>query len=474
MGGSAGCGTCPQISGGNSYNNTIGGCNCISAASWNNLTKKCVCSKAGDFLNGKSCVACSSLGTGLATASNGADPFACICSTNLTWNSTLKTCICTDKTTFWNNVSVTCDSCSKAVYYSKGTSNGPTGCACNDNMIWDAKTKTCICDTKSIPKGTSKLYCIACSNVIGSSGAKAGAIGCVCKAGWTWNAALQMCTCTTTSCQCPTDFVLINKICTNCSTIIGSTGKASSNLACACKKSFVWNTTNNNCTCPKGGMTNSAGSICTFCDVSANAFNYTTAAKTACNCTTNYRWDGLSLTCKFIGGDAKIMLTNGTKKSCAGFGGSQGSSLDNFNCRCFAGSVWNPITSTCVNCNTIQYTNTTGTIKNNNYSCICLNGTSWDVLTFTCKNNTCKFPISDSRCGYCLIASGVEQVPQLFSVSLKTDTFQLSGDNEYIAAMNAQSKLYSNYVSVKCKCRVGYAWNVARRLCFNATLNATY
>lgn len=474
MGNAAGCGTCAQIAGGSSFDKTTGGCKCIASATWNNITKKCACKTPGQFLNGKTCTSCSSLGTGLTTGSNSADPFSCICATGLSWNTTLKTCLCTDITNIWSESLKKCDSCAKAAYYSKGTSNGQKECACNSNMIWNKATSTCICDTKSIPKGTSKLYCIACSSVIGSSGAKIGT-GCGCKAGWTWNSNLQICACTTTTCTCPTDFALINKICTNCSTVVGSTGKASSNLACGCKKSFIWDALTSKCVCPTGGMTNSAKSVCTFCDITANAYNYTTAAKTACNCTTNYLWDGVALTCKFVGVNAIIMLANGTKKSCAGFGGSIGSSIDNFNCRCPVGSIWNTNTNKCVACNTIPFTNTTGATKNFKYSCPCNNGTSWDLLTFTCRNNTCKnLPFIDSRCGYCLVATGVEQVPQLLSVSIKTDTFQLSGDNEFIAEMNARSVLYGNYTSLKCKCKVGYSWNVARRSCFNTTTNSTY
>ncbi len=340
-------------------------------------------------------------------------------------------------------------------------------------MIWNSLTSTCICDTKSIPKGTSKLYCTACSSIIGASGAKVGTTGCGCKAGWAWNTNLQICTCTTTSCICPIDFALINQICTNCSTIIGSTGKSSSNIACACKKSFVWNTTNSNCTCPKGGMTNTNKNVCTFCDISANAYNYTSTAKTACNCTINHLWDPVNLTCRFTAGSL-VMLANGTKISCSGLGGSIGGLVDNFNCKCSVGSIWNTITNKCVACNSIPFTNTTGATKNYKYSCPCNNGTSWDILTFSCRNNTCKYPLADSRCGYCLVATGVEQVSQLQSVSLKTDTFQLSGDNEFIAEMNLRSTLYSNYTSLKCKCKGNYTWNVARRACFNTSSNATY
>ncbi len=98
MGNSAGCGTCAQIAGGSAYNKNTGGCDCIKSAKWNNITKKCVCNTAGQFLKGSKCESCASLGTGLATGSNLADPFSCLCAAGLSWNTTLKTCTCTNTT----------------------------------------------------------------------------------------------------------------------------------------------------------------------------------------------------------------------------------------------------------------------------------------------------------------------------------------------------------------------------------------
>jgi len=133
------------------------------------------------------------------------------------------------------------------------------------------------------------------------------------------------------------------------------------------------------------------------------------------------------------------MLLNGVKISCIGLGGSLGIQLDNFNCKCPNGSIWNSNTNLCVACSSISNTRVNGTIKNNVYSCLCINGTSWDVLSFSCKNNTCKYPLTDSRCTYCLQKTGVVKLPQMVAVVSSVDKFYLSGDSEYSALLSAES-----------------------------------
>jgi len=206
IGNSVGCGNCSQIAGGLSYNSTVGGCNCVGMAKWNATTKKCGCTNLDYYLSGKICVNCSTLGTGLTIGGNLNDTYSCTCATNLTWNTTLKTCVCSITDTIWNNNTLICDSCTNFIYNSFGKASGPTSCSCSTNMIWNDINKTCICNSFSILIGTNRSNCINCSSLYGSTSTKLSPTSCLCRPEWLWNSLLQKCVCKgSSSCVCPSN-----------------------------------------------------------------------------------------------------------------------------------------------------------------------------------------------------------------------------------------------------------------------------
>jgi hypothetical protein len=188
---------------------------------------------------------------------------------------------------------------------------------------------------------------------------------------------------------------------------------------------------------------------------------------------TNYIWSSSTFNCEVKSvTDNKIMLLNGTKVSCAGLGGSSGTSYDNFNCKCPVGSVWRDFTSSCVACSTI--TNSTGTAFNA-IACVCKADSYWDILSFSCKLLVCKYAVTDSRCTYCAVGQVLaKSSAQLLLVTQAEKTILLSGDAQFAAASKAASAKYESFASYKCLCATGSAWSASRRRCFTLPANATY
>jgi hypothetical protein len=144
--------------------------------------------------------------------------------------------------------------------------------------------------------------------------------------------------------------------------------------------------------------------------------------------------------------------------------------VDNFNCKCATGGVWNDYINECVACSSIA--NSTGVVVSI-YGCGCNSGFFWDSFSFSCRPTTCAYAITDSRCAYCLRNAGIVVIPQLLIVTATEKTMLLSGDSLYSYYVNLASPRYLNYASYKCLCATNYTWSVSRRRCYNKTLNAT-
>lgn len=336
-------------------------------------------------------------------------------------------------------------------------------------MVWSAFSLTCVCDANSVP--VNQTDCAACTAIFGSTGAKAGTTACGCLPGWAWSSTLKACACANRACSCPANRVLNpSNVCVACSGIVGSTGVALSSLVCECRDSNVWNSAAAQCDCPPGAVQSLDKTICRLCNILINAV--TRLTPTTCLCMANYAWSNTTLSCVYVYTANVILLPNGTKTTCSRLVRAAAVSVDNFNCRCAAGSVWRDFTFECVLCSSIANTDRSGAVTSSPVACICLAGYRWDILSFSCKPNSC----TDTVCTYCdSRMPGLSPSPSALQLIAPGEpTIQFSGDVQFAAQASADSAMYASYASYKCVCIAGYLWSVPRRRCFISTASATY
>lgn len=164
------------------------------------------------------------------------------------------------------------------------------------------------------------------------------------------------------------------------------------------------------------------------------------------------------------------MLTNGVQYACSELKNTLGIALDNFNCKCPAGSVFRDFTFECVSCSSISNTDGSKTTASP-YACNCASGYLWNILTFTCDPNTCTTP----SCTYCSSKmAGVVAASQLIIRTSNEATVSMSGDSAFALQASTDSPLYNIFSNYKCVCGSNYVWDVSRRRCFLKSVNATY
>lgn len=111
----------------------------------------------------------------------------------------------------------------------------------------------------------------------------------------------------------------------------------------------------------------------------------------------------------------------------------------------------------------------------NGLSCSCSDSYNWDILLFKCVPSNCTFPVSSPLCPYCIGIPGIIDNTNTFEMTASPlSSVVFSGEVDFAGMMGNSSSVYKNYVFWKCKCSAGYAWNMARRRCFNKLVNATY
>lgn len=364
---------------------------------------------------------------------------------------------------------------------SNGTRVSSNACGCLGANKWNPTTFKCACDP-TIGVLINGI-CKACSTIKGASKSASNST-CVCNSGRRWQNSSCACI-TATKCPCGSgNFQLPSGDCIPCQSIAGANGLSTSTGQCTCYPGFVWQNTTGTCVCPTPYVTDKI-SICILCNIRNNATSAITSD--TCYCLPNHIWNPLTFTCDFTNlitpSQNLIKTFAGVITSCNGLGGSTGLSVDNFNCQCSDGYVWNDISTQCIRCGDVSFS----TINRlNNFACACNPGYAWDTFTFTCIPFTGNITLTNSSYVVCTnipsttstnlintnIGSGDKKSGNSSSSSNST-LIQLSDDTVFYN-LNAVNALYLAETKYVCKCITDYLWSESRKRCFINSLNNNF
>lgn len=332
-------------------------------------------------MNARGCTLCSTVKNAAGQVDPNS-PYQCLCNAGYAWDPLNNICVCSEANSVLN-ADGSCVSCI-TISGSNGTRIGNNACGCLGANKWNATQFKCTCDpTIGI---VINNICTPCSTIPGAT-RSASSNQCSCNSGRKWSGKDNKCVCpSAAACPCGTgNYQLPNaaKDCVSCLTIPGASGLTDNKGNCVCLNNFVWTAgTSPSCKCQTGYVSDGA-SICAPCNIRNNAIS--AATSNTCYCLPNHIWNPTTFNCDFtniiLATQNYIKTFAGELKRCDGLGGSTGVSVDNFNCQCGSDSFWNNILLLCVQCSTITFSTVNAA---NAYSCVCNPGYAWDIFTYTC------------------------------------------------------------------------------------------
>lgn len=428
------------------YNNNI--CSCSNSGfSFNEETKLCECTDSNLIIKittaenpgDPSVYECVSCPDGASKSDN----YSCACSSislDLSWNSTLYICQCTDTSKIFSLTSNQCISCS-------GDSNklDENNCACiNSSFKWNSENNDCnTCNDESFIVFNSD--CVSC--VEGSTKSLQINNECVCdEVFMTWNSSNNLCFCTSN------DKVFLNDNCdTSC--VEGSVRSDLSNSECVCNDSnnnlsLIWKI-DNKCYCTDNNFLDSNNN-CTPCPTDATS-DESNNGSCVCN-VVNHIYDQVNNEC-YCHNDQVYLTLGGVlacydcpsnsvkldKTSCTCNEIEQEYRQNDNKCYCTQSNFYIDSSNTCTAC-------PANSISLNNNACFC-NDTSTQWIS---ASNQCSFcPNNDE-----IVISGTCTACGEYSIKSSNNSCVCDVTSNQNIALNEDSGLSWDISSNTCICSI--------------------